>query len=253
MLKLYHATPFANSGKVLITLHEKALPFESRFVDLHRFEQHEPWFLELNPEGQVPVLVHDGEVLTHTTVINEYLEDAFPDAPRLRPAEPLAIARMRVWNKYIDDRVMQAVSIHGWQLTARATALALSEEEFENYLSRIPLKAQREKWRQARIGFPQADLDDARELVQEAVSKVDARLKLGPWLVGDLYTLADINFFSYCGDGLERLFPDIAKAPSSARVMDWIERVRNRAAVDTARAMTPPEKAKDGGDAIRSA
>src|SRR3569833_1689572 len=95
MLKLYHAEPGANSLKCLIPLKEKGLAFESIYVDLHKFEQHEPWFVAINPEGQVPVLDHDGNIITHTTVINEYLEDAFPEAPALRPADPLGQARMR--------------------------------------------------------------------------------------------------------------------------------------------------------------
>ena len=70
MLKLYHAEPGANSLKCLIPLKEKALPFQSAYVDLHRFEQHEPWFLAINPEGQVPVLDHDGVIVTQSTVIN---------------------------------------------------------------------------------------------------------------------------------------------------------------------------------------
>src|SRR5207253_5314812 len=74
-LKYYHAEPAANSLKSMIPLIEKSLPYESIYVDLHKFEQHEPWFLAINPEGQVPVLDHDGAIVTHTTVINEYLED----------------------------------------------------------------------------------------------------------------------------------------------------------------------------------
>ena len=94
MLKLYHAEPAANSLKALISFKEKGLEFESVYVDLHKFEQHEPKFLALNPEGQVPVLDHDGVIVTHSSVINEYLEDAFPDAPPLRPADPAGKARV---------------------------------------------------------------------------------------------------------------------------------------------------------------
>ncbi len=88
MLKLYHAEPVANSLKTLIALREKQLDFTSVYIDLHKFEQHAPDFVALNPEGQVPVLDHDGVIITHTSVIAEYLEDAFPDAPRLRPRRP---------------------------------------------------------------------------------------------------------------------------------------------------------------------
>jgi glutathione S-transferase len=77
-LKYYHAEPAANSLKSMIPLIEKGLDWESVYVDLHKFEQHQPWFTAINPEGQVPVLDHDGAIITHTTVINEYLEDVFP-------------------------------------------------------------------------------------------------------------------------------------------------------------------------------
>jgi glutathione S-transferase len=88
-LKYYHAEPVANSLKSMIPLKEKGLRYESVYVDLHKFEQHQPWFVAINPEGQVPVLEHDGTIVTHTTVINEYLEDVFPDATAgLRPLRP---------------------------------------------------------------------------------------------------------------------------------------------------------------------
>ena len=114
MLKLYHAEPVANSLRSLISLKEKGLDFESVYVDLHKFEQHEPWFVAINPEGQVPVLIHDGLVITHTTVIGEYLEDAFPEAPALRPSAAIDKARMRYWNKFVDEHFMNFVSMHGW-------------------------------------------------------------------------------------------------------------------------------------------
>ncbi len=84
-LTYYHAEPVANSLKSMIPLKEKGLGYTSRYVDLHKFEQHQPWFTAINPEGQVPVLDHDGTIITHTTVINEYLEDAFP-----MPSRPMA-------------------------------------------------------------------------------------------------------------------------------------------------------------------
>jgi glutathione S-transferase len=70
MLELYHAEPVANSMKPLICLHEKGLDFVSHYVDLLRFEQHAPEFVKINPNGQVPVLVHDGNAITESTVIN---------------------------------------------------------------------------------------------------------------------------------------------------------------------------------------
>ena len=153
MLKLYHAEPGANSLKSLIPLKEKGLEFQSIYVDLHKFEQHEPWFIAINPDGQVPVLDHDGNIITHTTVINEYLEDAFPEAPALRPADPLGQARMRFWNKFVDEHVMNYVSMHGWHRFVGVLAHGIETGEFERLVARIPLHEQREKWRTARSGF----------------------------------------------------------------------------------------------------
>lgn len=240
MLTLHHYVPVANGGKVLIALHEKGIPFESRWVDLHRFEQHDPAYLKINPEGQVPALVHDGQIITQTSVINEYLEDAYPDTPKLRPDDPLEIARMRQWNKYIDDHVMQAVSIHGWQVGAGAVARGYSDEEFERLMARVPLKRQQEKWRTARVGFPQQKLDECTAQVEEAVAKVEAALANGPWLIGDFYSLADINFFAYCGGALEAMFPAIGNRETCPRLLEWVVRMKARPGVAAALATTAP-------------
>jgi glutathione S-transferase len=236
-LKLYHAEPAANSLKTLIPLKEKGLEFESVYVDLHRFEQHEPWFLEINPEGQVPVLEHDGTIITQSTVINEYLEDAFPDTPPLRPADAAGKARMRIWNKFVDEQVMNYVSIWGWHRMVGVIARSIEAGEFEALVARIPLYEQREKWRTARSGFSAADLANARRKIELAVDKVEAALERTRWLAGDMYTLADINFFSHCGMPLARMFPDIGTRQRCPRLLDLVERMRVRPGVAAALGM----------------
>ena len=228
MLKLYHAEPAANSLKAMIALKEKALPFESVYVDLHKFEQHEPWFVAINPEGQVPVLDHDGHIITHTTVIGEYLEDAFPDTPPLRPADPLGKARMRYWNKFCDEQVMNYVSM---------IARSIEGGEFEKLVARIPLHEQREKWRTARSGFSEADLANATRKIEAAVDKVEKQLAQTQWLAGDMYTLADINFYSYCGMSVQRLFPEMRVEHRAPRMMEWLARMSSRPGVKAALAM----------------
>lgn len=236
MLKLYHAEPGANSLKCLIPLKEKALPFESIYVDLHKFEQHEPWFLAINPEGQVPVLDHDGTIVTHTTVINEYLEDAFPESP-LRPADPAGKARMRYWNKFIDEHVMNYVSMHGWHRFVGVLARGMESGEFHKLVERIPLHEQREKWKTARSGFSEADLANAKRKIAVALDKVEAQLSRTPWLAGDMYTLADINFFSHCGMYVARMFPDLTSPAQHPRLEAWRQRIADRPAVQDALAM----------------
>jgi glutathione S-transferase len=60
MLVLYHAGLTTCSKQVRFCLREKGLAYESRYVDLLRFENLRPDYLKLNPHGVVPTLVHDG-------------------------------------------------------------------------------------------------------------------------------------------------------------------------------------------------
>jgi glutathione S-transferase len=233
-LKYYHAEPLANSLKSMIPLFEKGLPFESIYVDLHKFEQHEPWFVAINPEGQVPVLDHDGVIITHTTVINEYLEDAFPDAPPLRPADPEGKARMRYWNKFVDEHVTNHVSMHGWHRMVGVIARGIEGGAFEELMARIPLPDQRKKWMDARSGFSEELLANATAKIEYAVAKVEAQLAKTAWLAGDMYTLADINFYCHCGMMVERMFPEMTIGP---RLVEWRDRMTARPKVAEALAM----------------
>jgi glutathione S-transferase len=237
MLKLYHAEPAANSLKALIALKEKGLGFTSHYVDLHRFEQHEPWFVAINPEGQVPVLDHDGAIITQSSVILEYLEDAFPEAPPLRPADALGRARMRRWTKFVDEHVMGYVSIHGWHRMVSIIARSIDAGEFEELMERVPLVEQRDKWRTARSGFSASDLANATRKVEVAVDKAEQQLKDAPWIAGDMFTLADINLFANCGIALQRMFPEMGLETRAPRVIGWVERVRARPGVQAALAM----------------
>ncbi len=226
--------PVANSLKCLIPLKEKGLPFESRYVDLHKFEQHEPWFVAINPEGQVPVLDHDGVIITQSSVINEYLEDAFPDSPPLRPADPVGKARMRYWNKFVDEHVMNYVSMHGWHRLVRVIANSIEGDSFEELMSHVPLPDQRKKWMTARSGFEQKDLDYALEKIEYALNKVEKQLAETPYLAGGTYTLADINFYAHCGLSVNRMFPHFDVDNRFPHLVRWRESISDRPAVQQA-------------------
>lgn len=229
-LKYYHAEPLANSLKSMIPLREKGLAYESIYVDLHKFEQHSDWFVAINPEGQVPVLDHNGIIITHTTVINEYLEDVFPEIP-LMPRDPVGKARVRYWNKFVDEHVMNYVSMHGWHRLVGVIARNIESGAFEKLLEHIPLPDQRRKWATARSGFSEADLANATDKIIYALTKIEATLAETPWLAGEMYTTADINFFSHCGAMVERMFPDLDVAANYPRLVDWRDRMKARPAV----------------------
>ena len=73
-------------------LEKAGVPFEPIMVKLHKDEQLTPEFKAINPNGQVPVLVDGGEVLTQILAMVGYLDKRFPQA-HLLPDAPMARAR----------------------------------------------------------------------------------------------------------------------------------------------------------------
>lgn len=236
MLELYHAEPVANSMKCLHCLKEKRLEFVSHYVDLLRFEQHSPEFVRINPNGQVPVLVHDGAIITESTVINEYLDDVFPAVP-LRPADPVERARMRIFSKFVDEYFCPALSMWGWHILVRRVAQRLAKDELEEVLGRIPLKEQRDKWATvAGESFTPAQLEDSKRKVALSIDKLEKILGESPWIAGRGYSLADINAYPMVS-GVRRIFPEILNAKLAPRSWAWLERVEARPATQAALAM----------------
>jgi glutathione S-transferase len=144
---------------------------------------------------------------------------------------------MRYWNKFVDEHVMNYVSMHGWHRFVGALARGIEKGEFERLMERIPLHEQREKWRTARSGFNEADLANAKRKILVALEKVEDQLSRAPWLAGSGYTLADINFFSHCGMYVNRMFPDLTDERKHPRLSEWRERIAQRPAVKAALAM----------------
>lgn len=93
MLELYHDSDSIMSFKVRFCLAEKGLGWQEHRTILGRFENLTPQYMKINPDAVVPTLIHDGEVILESTVINEYLDEVFP-SPSLKPATPLERARM---------------------------------------------------------------------------------------------------------------------------------------------------------------
>jgi maleylacetoacetate isomerase len=82
--------------RVRIALNLKSIDYDSQAVHLVRKggEQHGVAYQALNPQGLVPALVVDGQVLTQSMAIIEYLEETCPRPPLL-PSRPLERARVR--------------------------------------------------------------------------------------------------------------------------------------------------------------
>jgi maleylacetoacetate isomerase len=96
-MKLYTYWRSTSSYRLRIALALKNLSVEPVFVHLLRNggEQNSPAFRAINPQGRLPVLqLDDGEILTQSPAIIEYLEEAYP-LPALLPKDPKLRAQVR--------------------------------------------------------------------------------------------------------------------------------------------------------------
>ena len=98
-IKLYDSQTSPNCHRVKVVLEEKQIPYELVPIDLKKGEQKRPDFLKLNPYGKVPVIIDDSTVVYESCIINEYLEDKYPQRPLL-PKDPGARARIRILIDY---------------------------------------------------------------------------------------------------------------------------------------------------------
>src|ERR1700753_2900925 len=97
MRVLYHLTLSPYARKVRLVLAEKRLPFELR---MEKTWERRPEYLELNPAGPVATLVEDnGLIIPDSSVICEYLDEAYPDSSLMGRtlAERIEIRRLVAW------------------------------------------------------------------------------------------------------------------------------------------------------------
>ena len=210
MLELYHASHSTCSQKVRLCIAEKELNFEGHLVDLAMKEQLDPRYLKLNPNGVVPTLVHDGKVIMDSSVICEYLDEVFPEQT-LTPQTPVERARMRKWMRYIEEVPTTAVRFPSFNMPLR-----------RGYFRRMGPN-----------GFMDDDIKESFDQIIKTTARMEEALAAGPWLLGEMYTLADVilaPLIDRMGDlGLAYLWDG-----DCPRVNDWYTRIQNRPAFDKA-------------------
>jgi glutathione S-transferase len=231
-IELWHATHSTCSQKVRLCLAEKGLAWQSRFVDLRRFQHLEPAFLALNPAAVVPVLRDKGQVICESMVINEYLDDAYPE-PRLRPRGALERARMREWTLYIAEEPTWAVKVPSFQKNIRPElAGRYTDEEIRAIAAKMPNRETAARWVKAvREGFSAAEIQASLDRLARTLDRMEAALADGPWLAGEEHSLADVDMAPF----VHRIAAlDETMLAPHARATDWYARMRARPAFSTA-------------------
>jgi glutathione S-transferase len=144
-------------NKAKLALLEKGIPFAEEYVKTH---SHDEAVLSCSPLGKVPFLKTPQGALCESQVIVDYLEAAYPDTPRLIPADPFQAAKVRELIVYVDLHL---------ELVAREL---YAEAFFGGQVS------DGTKQRVARV-LP-ANIQAFKRLA-----------KFGPYLAGDTFTMAD--------------------------------------------------------------
>jgi len=226
MLELYNAPVSTCSQKVRMALFEKALPWIDKTIQFARRDHLSDWYLALNPNGVVPTLVHDGHIIIDSSVINEYLEDVFPERP-LRPAGAVQLAHMRAWRQYIDEVPTPAVRYPSFNAAFVHIWADMTDEEHRAHVEQLPLRKHFYR-KMGRTGFSREEIDSALEQLRQTVERMERSFERTRWLASDYFTLADISIMPAIVRmddlGLGYLWTDLPA------VADWYKRIKSRSA-----------------------
>jgi glutathione S-transferase len=245
MIELYHAHTSTCSQKVRLCLAEKGLDYVSRPVNLRQNEQLAPAYLAINPNGVVPSLVHDGQVILDSSVICEYLDEVFPQ-PRLGPDDAVGRAHMRKWLRFVEEVPTAAIRVPTFQL-ALTPYRSMEQEDFRaNYADVRPLRKHFYR-KMGAEGFASAEIDASLDHLDLTLRRMEAALANGHWLMGEDLTLADIVLVPT----IDRL-NDLGLADMWAiypRVGAWYDRIKARPSF--AASFYPGSRISESGVTIR--
>jgi glutathione S-transferase len=194
-LTLFHAAP-SRSSVTLCMLEEIAEPYDIRLLSLKKGENRQPDYLAINPMGKVPTLRHRDIIITEVAAICCYLADEFPKAGLNVPIGHPQRGPYLKW-LFFGPGVLESAAMD--------RAFPRSGEP-----------------PRAALGY--GDFDTTMDVLAGAVMP-------GPYLLGDMFTAADVVIGSTLRWGT--MFKMI---PERKEFTDYIARVADRPAMKRATA-----------------
>lgn len=186
--------PFAH--RVRLVLAEKGIDYRLTEIDVSNKPQA---FLKVSAYGKVPALQHGGTHICESAIINEYLDETFPERPLL-PRDPAGRAQARFWIDFANSRLFATTAslLYGPHRQNPAPAL----EQIASAL---------------------------RFIETEALAKRPAD---GPYWLGPEFSLVDLTFYPWFEQfaALER-FRDVRMPPDLERLAQWRDAVAQRGSV----------------------
>lgn len=198
MLRLYHVplSPFCR--KVRLVLAEKKMDVE---LIEERYWEQSTEFLRRNPAGKVPILRHEGALLTESTPICEYIEELNPE-PSLIPKDAKARYEMRRLVSWFDDKFHHEVT---------------SNLLYERVNKKVTGQ-----------GFPDSkNIKEGARKIKYHLDYMAWLLEHRRWLAGDTMTLADFAAAAHLSS-LDYI-SDVDWNRSSV-VKDWYAKIKSRPA-----------------------
>lgn len=178
-----------------MALIEKGLDFERREVDLADKPE---WFVKVSPYSKVPVVKIGDKVVWESAIINEFIDESFPDKPMM-PADPFRRAQARIWIDFCNTRWVE----HSYDL--------LYARE----------KAEQDALREKVVA-------DLRWMEFEGM----ARLSDGPFWMGSEITLVDLTFYPFFERfGALSYYRGVQIPDDCLRIIRWLEIMRVRKSV----------------------
>ncbi|MEO8466988.1 MAG: glutathione S-transferase N-terminal domain-containing protein [Gammaproteobacteria bacterium] len=225
--KLYNAPQSTCSQRVRFVLNAKRLAFDEVRLNLLAGDQLKPDYLKLNPNGVVPTLDHDGQIITDSTVITEYLDEVEPDTS-FTPESPIMRARMRSLMHFIDEMPAAAVRVPTFNLAFLPSFQKMSREDFTAMAESKPLRREF-MLTMGQAGFPKSEMDAALARLRRSYERMDSEIDRsgGPWLLGKEITLADVAVMPVLVRMNDLGLPDWRDL---ARIVTWFDNVRAQAA-----------------------
>ena len=202
MMKLHHFDRSPFCWKARLVLAEKKVPYQA-VVPENKSES--PAFGKLNPFRMTPVLeLEDGRTLYESTVVNEYLEEAYPQPPML-PKDPYERARVRMLEDTTDQYLYPVIrDLRSAQFEyAPPTLIRKKPAEVDHKL-----------------------LEAAKVKVHEHLARLERELGGRPWFGGEIFSLADAALAAPLASSLPLL--GILPDPKYPNLAGWVRRISER-------------------------
>ena len=195
-ITLYHDVPSSNSDRVKIALAEKGLAWDGVTVSLAKKNQKRPEHLRRNPYGKIPVIDDDGKILFESCIINEYLDEKYPNPP-LMPKDPFLRGRGRI----LVDYALNYLHEPYWALRGEM----LKKESERNA----------------------AVMDEKRRTLRKLLEYLEDALGDKPYFLGD-FSLTDIAVIPRF---LRMETYGAMPAPTLPKLSQWLDRMKERSSV----------------------